>query len=168
MGQTESARQKKKVDRGEPRQWDESSFFSDLSQRRGEQEAAVARRLVEWAKKHGLRIWWGQGKKDGSFFPTYDSTFGQNFLFSIWTYGSVEIQFQHMRRPPFAEEGKRRELAKRLSAIGVSIPDEALKKRPTFGLRLLLEPGHLDKFVEAFDWMLSEIKQVENVGVRPS
>ena len=50
VGQTETARQKKKVDRGEPRQWDESSFFSDLSQRRGEQEAAVARRLLDWAK----------------------------------------------------------------------------------------------------------------------
>ena len=51
VGQTETARQKKKVDRGEPRQWDESSFFSDLSQRRGEQEAAVARRLLEWANE---------------------------------------------------------------------------------------------------------------------
>ena len=107
VGQTETARQKKKVDRGEPRQWDESSFFSDLSQRRGEQEAAVARRLLDWAKNHGLRVWWGQGKKDGSFFPIVRSTgSASNFLFSVWTYGSVEIQFQHMRRPPFAEEGE--------------------------------------------------------------
>ena len=141
VGQTETARQKKKVDRGESRQWDEASFFSDLSQRRGEQEAAVARRLLDWAKNHGLRIWWGQGKKDGSFFPSYINRFGQHFLFSVWTYGSVELQFQHMRRPPFAEEGKRKELAHRLSAIGVSIPEEALNRRPTFGLSLLLEPG---------------------------
>jgi hypothetical protein len=50
----------------------------------------------------------------------------------------------------------------------VSIPEEALKKRPTFGLSLLLEPGRLDGFVGAFDWMLSEIKEVENVGDMPS
>ncbi len=168
VGQTETARQKKKVERGEPRQWDESSFFSDLSQRRGEQEAAVARRLLDWANKHGLRIWWGQGKKDGSYFPSYISKFGQHLLFSVWTYGSVELQFQHMKRPPFAEEGKRKELAQRLSAIGVSISDEALKKRPTFGLSLLLTPGHLDKFVGAFDWVLSEIKTVEQAGTTPS
>ena len=99
-------------------------------------------------------------KMDRSF-RSYINKFGQHFLFSVWTYGTVELQFQHMRRPPFAEEGKRKELANRLSAIGVSIPDEALKKRPTFGLRLLLEPGHLDKFLEAFDWVLSEIKKVE-------
>ncbi len=106
VGQTETARQKKKVDRGESRQWDEASFFLDLSQRRGEQEAAVARRLLDWAKNHGLRIWWGQGKKDGSFFPSYNNRFGQHLLFSVWTYGSVELQFQHMKRPPFAEEGE--------------------------------------------------------------
>ena len=161
LGQTEKALGRKIVDRGEPRKWNEASFFLDLSQRRGEQEAAVARRLLEWAIKHNLRIWWGEGKKDGSFFPMYDNKFGKNFLFSVWTYGSVELQFQHMKKPPFAEEGKRKELAQRLSAIGLSIPEETLKKRPTFGLSLLLEPGRLDKFLEAFDWMLTEIKKVE-------
>ena len=161
LGQTEKALGRKIVDRGEPRKWNEASFFLDLSQRRGEQEAAVARRLLEWATKHSLRIWWGEGKKDGSFFPMYDNKFGKNFLFSVWTYGSVELQFQHMKKPPFAEEGKRKELAQRLSAIGLSISEETLKKRPTFGLSLLLEPGRLDKFLEAFDWMLTEIKKVE-------
>ena len=139
-----------------------SPFFLDLSQRRGDQEAAVARRLVDWAHTHGLRIWWGQGKKDGSFFPSYINKLGQHFLFSVWTYGSVELQFQHMKIPPFAEEAKRRELAHRLSAIGVSIPEEALRKRPTLGLRSLLEPDHFDEFLRAFDWMLSEIKKVEH------
>src|SRR5208337_4193058 len=69
LGQTEKALGRKIVDRGEPRRWNEASFFLDLSQRRGEQEAAVARRLLEWATKHNLRFWWGEGKKDGSFFP---------------------------------------------------------------------------------------------------
>ena len=128
LGQTEKALGRKIVDRGEPRKWDEASFFLDLSQRRGEQEAAVARRLLEWANKHGLRVWWGHGKKDGSFFPMYDNKFGKNFLFSVWTYGSVEIQFQHMVRPPFDNARKRKDLAQRLSAIGLSIPEDALKK----------------------------------------
>ena len=168
VGQTESARQKKNVDRGEPRQWDEASFFLDLSQRRGQQEAAVARRLLDWPHKHDLRVWWGQGKKDGSFFPSYNNRFGQHLLFAVWTYGSVELQFQRMTIPPFAEEPKRKELAQRLSMIGVSIPDEALTRRPTFSLSLLLAPGHFDKFVGAFDWVLSEIKKVENLGALPS
>jgi hypothetical protein len=163
VGQTETARQKKTGGRGELRQWDESSFFADLTRRRGEQEAAVARRLLDWANQSGLSIWWGQGKTDGSFFPSYYSKLGQHLLFSVWTYGAVEIQFQHMRRPPFDETEKRRELADRLSAIeGVSIPETTLNRRPSFKLGLITELVNLEKFLAAFDWMLSEIRAAEN------
>jgi len=168
LGQTETSRQKKNVDRGVSRQWDEASFFDGIRETRGEQESAIARGLLKWANERGLRVWWGQGKKDGSFFPMYDNEFGKNFLFSVWTYGSVELQFQHMKTPPFAEVGKRKELVQRLSAIGLPIPEEALKRRPAFGLSLLKEPAALAKFLEAFDWVLSEIKKVENVGDAPS
>jgi len=98
----------------------------------------------------------------------YDNEFGKNFLFSVWTYGSVELQFQHMKTPPFAEERKRKEVVQRLSAIGLPIPEEALNRRPAFGLGLLKEPATLAKFVEVFDWVLSEIKELESVGATPS
>jgi hypothetical protein len=163
LGQTEAARRKKSADRGESRQWDEPSFFEALRQRRGELEEAVARRLLNWAKGHGLRVWWGQGRKDGSFFPMYDNKFGKNFLFSVWTYGAVELQFQHMRRSPFSAVERRRDLADRLTMIeGVSIPDAALDKRPSFRLGVLTEPGRLEKFLGVFDWVLTEIQNVEN------
>jgi hypothetical protein len=101
-------------------------------------------------------------RRDGSFFPMYDNRFGKNFLFSVWTYGTVELQFQHMKLPPFSAPEEREALAKRLREIdGVSIPDSALSKRPSFGLGLLMLPGALDGFLEAFDWMLTEIKKVE-------
>jgi hypothetical protein len=162
VGQTETARRKKGGARSESRQWDESSFFLDLSQRRGEPEE-VARRLLEWANQHGLRVWWGQGKKDGSFFPSYINRFGQHLLFSVWTYGTIEIQFQHMKNPPFTDEAKRKELAQRLAPIeGVSIPEFAQSKRPSFKLGKLIGSGNLEKFLAAFDWMLSEIKEVAN------
>jgi hypothetical protein len=168
VGQTETARRKKSGTRGELRQWDESSFFLDLRERRGEEEAAVARRLLEWANKHGIRIWWGQGTKEGSFFPSYISTFGQHLLFSVWTYGSVELQFQHMRRRPFSEAEKRKELAHRLTEIqGISIPEIALNRRPSFKLRVLTLSDSLEKFLAAFDWALSEIKEIEKVETGP-
>ena len=142
--------------------WNEPSFFDALRKRRGERETAVARCLLEWAEKHGLRIWWGRGKQDGSFFPMYDNKFGKNFLFSVWTYGTVELQFQHMNLQPFSTIEKRQELADRLMTIpGVSISGDSLTKRPSFKLGLLMQPGALDKFLEAFDWMLTEIKKVE-------
>jgi hypothetical protein len=162
LGQTEAARQKKNPERTEVRQWDEESFFADLRRRHGEPAEAVARRILEWANTRGLRTWWGQGKQDGSFYPGYDGRSGRHLLFSVWTNGSVEIQFQHMKYPPFNEDRMRMDLARRLSAIDrVSIPEDALKRRPSFKLSLLVQPGALEQFLGVFDWMLSEIKKVE-------
>jgi len=164
LRQTTTSREKKNVNRGDSRQWDKAASFDDIRERRGEQEMAIARRLLQWAHEHGLSVSWGQGKEDGSFLPMYGNKFGKNFLFSVWTYGSVELQFQHMRTRSFGEEGKRRDLVHRLPAIGLPIAEEALKRRPAFGLSLLKEPAAVAKFLEAFDWMLPEIRKPENVG----
>ncbi len=59
-------------------------------------------------------------------------------------------------------DDQRREVALRLSAIeGVTIPEAALNKRPSFKLGVLSGSGNLEKFLAAFDWMLSEIKEVQ-------
>lgn len=163
LGQTESARQKKKSARGESRKWDEASFFADLRRKQGEEIAALAQACFDWANAHGLRIWWGLGKSEGSFFPVYDNKRGKNFLFSIWTYGRVEIQFQHMSKPPFDQEAYRQELARRLASIdGISIPENSITKRPTFDLDLLSEADSLTRFLETFDWVLAEVKRLEH------
>jgi hypothetical protein len=49
----------------------------------------------------------------------------------------------------------------------VSIPESALSKRPSFGLGLLTGYGCLDQFLEAFNWVLSEIKKVETQPDHP-
>jgi hypothetical protein len=162
IGQTETALQKKTPDRVESRQWDEASFFEDLRQRRGEQEAVVARRLLEWANDRSLRIRWGKGQTEGSLTPVYENRLGTNRLFSVWTSGGVSILFEYMKNSPFDREPERKELARRLSAIeGVSIAGNALKERPTFPLSLFVEPATTEKFLTAFDWMLSEIERAE-------
>jgi hypothetical protein len=92
----------------------------------------------------------------------HDNRFGKNALFSVWTYGTVELQFQRMIYPPFSGEENRKELARRLSAIpGVSIPETALTRRPSFKLGILTREGSLNTFLEVFDWVLSEIKKAE-------
>src|SRR3990170_5397549 len=69
IGQTSEAEQKK---RPEGRQWDEASFFQDLESRCGSNQAGAARKILDWAKANKLRIWWGKGSKDGSFYPMVD------------------------------------------------------------------------------------------------
>ncbi len=58
----------------------------------------------------------------------------------------------------------RKEPAPRLSEIGLPIPDDALRKRPSFRPVMLSEYDGLGRFLGAFDWILSEIKKVESSG----
>ena len=65
-----------------------------------------------------------------------------------------------MKPPPFCEIEKRRR-AQRLIAIGITIGEDSLSKRPSFDLGLLQDPATLAKFLETLDWMLAEISQAE-------
>ena len=162
MGQTETARQKKTSSTTAGKQWNEASFFETLQSKRGADETNVAQTILNWATKNGLRIWWGKGDKDGSFFPVYDGKFGKNFLFSVWTYGRVELQFQHMKKPPFEDDSMRWELAQRISAVTQeTFTKDVLGKRPTFGLGLLVNSDWLGRFLSTFDWAIAEIKKIE-------
>jgi hypothetical protein len=160
IGQTVEAERKKGGSGPGEKQWDEASFFDDLSQRRGEKEADVARTILAWAKKNALRIWWGKGAKDGSFFPMLDWKGSKNSVISVWTYGRIEVQFQWMKeRPPFDAEAKRQELRERLNRIlGVEIPGDAITLRPRILLSALSAKAALSQFLEVLDWFVQEVK----------
>jgi hypothetical protein len=145
---------------GDARQWDEPSFFKELQLRRGPHDTAVARKLLAWAHSHNLRIFWGKGKRSGSFFPLLDREGITYWLFSVWTYGTLEIQFQMMhQKSPFDQEEKRLDLRARLNQIpGVAIARESITKRPSVSLSVLRPEAHLEQFLRTFDWVIQEIK----------
>jgi hypothetical protein len=130
IGLTVEAQERKTPTPRESRQWDESSFLEELAARRNAAEADVARRILGWAKDQGLRLWWGKGTNDGSFFPMTDHNGAKHWLVSVWTYGRVQVQLGMMKsRPPFDDEAMRRELRDRLNEIsGVDIPADALSR----------------------------------------
>lgn len=142
------------------RQWDEPSFFQTLRERRGEAEAVVAQQILDWAEKQSLRIWWGKGAKDGSFFPMLDWKDNNHSTVSVWTYGRLEIQFQWMKvRPPFDDEQKRQELRQRLNQIpGIDISTQAISLRPSVPLSTLTGKASMDQFLGTLDWLVQEIK----------
>jgi hypothetical protein len=90
IGQTAEAQQKKFVAR-KGRQWDELSFLQELESRCSAEDAEVARKILQWAKSNSLRIDWGKGAKDGSFFPMLDYAGSTYWLISVWTYGRIEV-----------------------------------------------------------------------------
>jgi hypothetical protein len=157
IGQTAATETRKT--RSEPRRWDEASFFSELEARRGAAEAAVARELLEWARVQLPRFTWGTGRVDGSFIPVLDYNGEPQYPFAVYTYGRLLIQFQYLR-PPFDDLGLRSEFLARLNAIpGVSIPDDAVTRRPAIELSLLAaEPAALQSFKNALDWFCETVR----------
>jgi len=160
-----AAVQQKKSGGGEARQWDEVSFFQELESRRGVEEAEVARKILEWARTRGLRIWWGRGKKDGSFFPMLDYQDETHWTFAVWTYGRVQTQFGNMQKSAaFKEEQQRMELLRRLNEIpGVSLPQDSITKYPSLLLSIFKDEKVLAQFLNVYDWVIQEIKSRKTV-----
>jgi hypothetical protein len=159
VGQTAEAQRKKGGPAREARRWDEPSFFRDLVDRRGKDEAEAAKKILGWSKARDLRIWWGRGKQDGSFFPLVEHRGVTHWLVSVWAYGRVEVQFQHMGKPPFGERSKRLELLRRLNEIeGIDLSADKITKRPSIPLQLLTNGAVVEQFFATWDWVIQEIR----------
>jgi hypothetical protein len=160
IGQTAAAQQVKAAGQSSPaRQWDESSFFDDLVRRAGPKAVEAARALLDWARTNDLEIWWGQGKRDGSMVPIIRSGSVKTFLFTAWTYGKLEIDFEYMTSGSFADEARRRELLARINEATVShIQMGQLSHRPSLSLAALVEEGTMARLLDVFSWTLAEIQ----------
>jgi hypothetical protein len=167
LGQTVAASEKARggstgAAAGPQQRWDEDSFFADLTARRGPEAAQVAQALLDWAKARGLRLWWGRGKQDGSFFPILDHAGESYWTISVWTYGSLEIQFKMLAtRASFADEAARRDLLERFRAVGmpgVTLPDDAIGRRPSMQLTALSDPAVRERFLGVLDSMIRQIQ----------
>lgn len=154
----------RKTSSGIVRQWDETSFFEELSKQNPD-VIPVARAIYEWGKNNCDYFWWGRGKKTGSFAPILLHNGIQCYLSFIWTSGIGDIQFQFLQNHhPFDKEEKRRELMNRLNAIpGISIPDIGLRRRPSFPLKSLIPPNSLQIFINTLNWVISEVKRADPV-----
>lgn len=167
LGQTAQAQGRKRGRTSEKRQWDRESFLQALQERRGTQAVAVASQVLAWAERNGLRIWWGQGRQDGSFFPMLDHQGESHWLISVWTYGRVEVQFEMLKkRSPFDSEVQRLELLRRLNEIaGINLPKDGITRRPSIRLLKLEDDAVLQQFLAAFDWVIEEIKSCSQADV---
>jgi hypothetical protein len=156
IGQTAAA-ETRKGSREKPR-WDEESLLGELEAKHGPAEAKVARELFQWARVQRLRFWWGTGK--GGSGPVLDHAGHWYPLFAVSSLGKVELSFQYMAHPPFDDVEMRHEFRRRLNEIpGVSIPEDAITRRPSFPLALLgADPEALKAFKGVLDWYCETVR----------
>ncbi|MBF0614893.1 MAG: type I restriction enzyme HsdR N-terminal domain-containing protein [Magnetococcales bacterium] len=141
-------------------QWDDESFLNALTENKGKEIAAIAKRILEWIRNNMNGVGWGQGKyctamgiiKHGGkpFRPLH-----------VNSLGFVYISFEQLSRwTLFSDIGKRRELLEKLNTIhGVTLSTEQIAKWPSFPLSVLQNEKSLDQFFGIFKWVVDEIKK---------
>ena len=79
-------------------------------------------------------------------------------LFAVYTYGSVELQFQWLKsKAPFDNEKLRHELLQKINqALNTKI--NTIDKRPSFKVELFGDTYVLDDFFEVVKWYIDTIK----------
>jgi len=159
VGQTATARIKGA--RGPKKKWDERSFFEDLQKRASTEEWNIAKKIYTWVNEKKFGIWFGEGKKTGSFVPIFIHNGIKHYLFAVWSSGYVEIYFQWYKpRKPFDSEEKRIELLNKLNSLeNVSLPQDSINRRPSIPLNVLLQGQNLETFFNIFEWFIDEIKK---------
>jgi len=161
IGQTQEAVQKRKPMSRPIRNWDEDTVFDELGRRVSEAELRAARRIADWMKANGDRIWFGKGQQTGSMGGVFEHRNGTSFYpILLWTYGSIEFQFQWMKgRPYFNDLNHRRDLMRRLNGIsGISITEADLDKRPSVPLSVIAIDASMEQFVGILSWVVDSYK----------
>ncbi len=160
IGQSSKIQQKKSSAVNTTFQWDEASFMKELEKRAGVEEIELAKKILKWGKEKGLRIWWGKGKRYGSYFPMLDHKNELYWLFAVWTYSGIEIQFQWIKTKPLYEaRSKRMKLLQNLNQIpGVNLPEKRIDKRPSISYSVLKDESSFKQFLKIWENYIDEIR----------
>ena len=161
-GQTEEAKRTKTLARS--RQWDEESIYEDIEQRKGSEALRVMQQIIAWFKTQPGRLWYGQGAQDGSVGLVVTENGVDHIPILLYTYGTAEIQFQHMKKKkPFDDTDRREELRERLNAInGVNVPADAIDRRPSIQLMALSNDEKLNQFLNVMEWCIRQLRANDN------
>lgn len=166
VGQTAAAEQAKGM-RDSGRQWDEVSFFAELTRLTSAIDVVVAQRILAWTKGKNLQVQWGQGKEKGTFVPIIDLTGIGYRLFAVYTSGKIEFYFKsYLGKTPFNDAETRSQLMNRLNAVS------SLQLEPTNMIRNLHcsldtfgDAADQEALLSAYDWYLDEVRRTKTSEV---
>jgi len=162
IGATANARNQKEVKVNSiHNQWNEEKYFDEI-ERRQPKHANTYRLIFDKSTELFDKVDWGKGNSTGSFTPNFKIN-GISFkLMDVYTYGSVEIQFETLKnRPPFDDEKKRLELLTRINRA-LDLPADSfvhkIDKRPGIKIHEFEKPGAIDAFFEVVKWYINTVR----------
>jgi hypothetical protein len=161
IGRTADAERAKSTGGGPRKQWDEASFFAAMSDK--PEEAAVARKLMDWLISVGGHFVYGSGRTAGSANGQIDAFRIYYPILSIWTNGAIGLTFGNLKsRPVTSDPAVRAEWVRRLREVpALRIPPEKEDSFPSVPAKLLSRPSAFHAFTAAMDWGIDQIRAAE-------
>ena len=145
--------------------WTEESYLERARTVTDEETAHVCQQLLREFEKMDCQIYWGRGRKQAGFVPTYTGTL-RHQLCAVYIYDShigIEIYFEHFK-PPFSSKERQQELMARFNEIpGVRLTADRLGKRPSFNCAVLKDTESFRRFMAIYQDMLGEIQANEHL-----
>ena len=146
-----------------------------MRERHGDEAVKVFQQIDEWVQEQPqLSRFFGRGKLDGSIQITYkqgpdNSRYesGDTVIVTLWTYGTVEIEFQYMlSRPTFMAVQTREALrAKLLNNSTLEIPMDKISKRPNIQWLEFTEQQNLDALFASIKWIVEKFAETKSGSV---
>lgn len=159
VGRTAAAETRKSPRSSE--KWNEESFFAALEARFGAESATVrgGRRLYDWARSRCLPGW-GTGARMGSCSQVIDVAGERYLLYTLWTYGKIELHLKSLRRrPPFDDDDLWYELIDKLAAVpGIVLPADAAERLPSAPLAIFAEDQSFESFTDVVEWFTTQLQ----------
>lgn len=142
------------------RKWNEPDFMAALRNATSDKEVEVARNILAWAQDRKLRIWWGEGTQEGSFYPLLDHKQGQYQVIALRTSGRGDFEFGRLKGyTAFASDEQRLKFLGMINAIpGIYIPEKKISAYPSFSMTVLTNPEAFDLFVRVLDYFVAQIR----------
>lgn len=164
IGRTAAADAKK--DRAPLEAWTEARFRERLREKTDAEVAAAADRVIAWARQNMPDFWYGRGKADGSIVPRLWVNGRRYLFFSLYSSGVIELSPQWMKTMPgFEPDARRREYLERINRVpGVSVPVDAIARRPSFRMSLLHSDEALEAFFSAVRWAMSIAREAADAA----
>lgn len=136
--------------------WDWDSFVKDIIAKDGQESAAIARKILDWALGRGMEISWGRGNSYGSFAPYLrrgETTYRPLIVYSS---GSVAIRLAWLKEsPPFDAVERRQEFADQLARVDAFSFTESdlIRTEPSFPMVSLAETRDIEALDKAMNWL---------------
>ncbi|MBI0583965.1 MAG: hypothetical protein ISF22_07035 [Methanomassiliicoccus sp.] len=145
------------------REFTREDFFLSLTENKvAEEDIEVIKSVMAWSEGLASSVSFGDNcsEEGWGFRPSVLHGEKEATLFRIGTNGAINIHFKDwVSLPPFDAREKRVEMLGRLNSIkGVRMPESKVIERPPLPVRVLRDKDGLDKFIDAFQWLIGLVK----------